>query len=142
MSADLAPRRSVLFGSRAACARSGHHARVVFGAHVVLYSSDADADRAFLSEVFGFDFTDAGGGWLIFGLPPAEVAVHPAESHGSELYLMCHDLGAERQKLAAHGVVCSEVEEARWGSVIKIRLPGGGELGLYQPRHPTMVDEP
>jgi hypothetical protein len=64
--------------------------------------------------VLGFDFTDAGGGWLIFGLPPAEVAVHPAESHGSELYLMCRDLDAERQKLAAHGVVCSEVEEARW----------------------------
>jgi catechol 2,3-dioxygenase-like lactoylglutathione lyase family enzyme len=115
---------------------------VVFGAHVILYSSDADADRAFLSNVLGFDSTDAGGGWLIFGLPPAEVAVHPAESHGCELYLMCRDLEAERQKLAAQGVACSEVEEARWGSVTKIRLPGGGELGLYQPRHPTMIDEP
>jgi catechol 2,3-dioxygenase-like lactoylglutathione lyase family enzyme len=115
---------------------------VVFGAHVVLYSSDPDADRAFLSEVFGFDFTDAGEGWLIFGLPPAEVAFHPAQSHGTELYLMCRDLDAERRKLAVRGVACSEVEEARWGSVTMIRLPGGGELGLYEPRHPTMVDEP
>jgi catechol 2,3-dioxygenase-like lactoylglutathione lyase family enzyme len=115
---------------------------VIFGAHVVLYSSDADADRAFLSEMFGFDFTDAGGGWLIFGLPPAEVAVHPAESHGSELYLMCRDLDAEMQRLTAQGVACSNVEEARWGAITKIRLPGGGEVGLYQPRHPTMVDRP
>ena len=122
--------------------RSGQYACVIFGAHVVLYSSDADADRAFLSEVFGFDFTDAGGGWLIFGLPPAEVAVHPAESHGSELYLMCSDLDAEMQRLTAQGVACSNVEEARWGAVTKIRLPGGGEVGLYQPRHPTMVDRP
>jgi len=115
---------------------------MVFGAHVVLYSSDADADRAFLGEVFGFDSTDVGGGWLIFGVPPAEVAVQPAESHGSELYLMCRDLDAEMERLTAQGVACSKVEEARWGSVTKIRLPGGGELGLYQPRHPTMVDKP
>jgi hypothetical protein len=81
-------------------------------------------------------------GWLIFGLPPAEVAVHPAESHGSELYLMCRDLDAEMQRLTAQGVACSNVEEARWGAVTKIRLPGGGEVGLYQPRHPTMVDRP
>jgi hypothetical protein len=127
---------------RAACARSGHYAWVIFGAHVVLYSSDADGDRSFLSEVFGFDFTDAGEGWLIFGLPPAEVAVHPAESPGSELYLMCRDLDAEMRRLTGRGVACSNVEEARWGTVTKIRLPGRGELGLYQPRHPTMVDQP
>jgi catechol 2,3-dioxygenase-like lactoylglutathione lyase family enzyme len=114
---------------------------MVFGAHVVLYSSDAEADRAFLGDVLGFDSTDAGGGWLIFGLPPAEVAVHPAESPGAELFFMCRDLATEMERLAARGVKCSAVEEARWGSVTKIRLPGGGEVGLYQPRHPTMVDD-
>lgn len=112
---------------------------MIYGAHVVLLSSDADADRAFLSDVLGFDHVDAGGGWLIFGLPPAELALHPAESAGAELYLMCDDLESEMRSLAARGVTCSQVEEARWGSVTKIRLPGGGEVGLYQPRHASMV---
>jgi len=115
---------------------------MVFGAHVILYSSDADADRAFLADTFDLESTDAGAGWLIFGLPPAEIAVHPADQHGVELYLMCRDLPAEMQRLTARGVKCSEVEEARWGSVTKIPLPGGGEIGLYQPRHPTMVEQP
>ncbi len=113
---------------------------MIFGAHVVVFSSDAEADRAFLSDVLGFEHVDAGGGWLIFGLPPAELAVHPADSAGAELYLMCDDLAAEMRALGARGVDCSEVEEARWGSVTKIRLPGGGEVGLYQPRHATMVE--
>lgn len=112
---------------------------MVFGAHVVVYSNDADADRAFLAEVLGFESVDAGGGWLIFALPPAEAAVHPAAAPGAELFLMCDDLVAEIAALADRGVVCSEVEEARWGSVTKIRLPGGGELGLYQPKHPTAI---
>jgi catechol 2,3-dioxygenase-like lactoylglutathione lyase family enzyme len=114
--------------------------RMIYGSHVVLFSRDADADRAFLSEVLGFDHVDAGGGWLIFGLPPAEAAVHPADAPGAELYFMCDDLESEMRALAAKGVACSEVEEARWGSVTKIRLPGGGEVGLYQPRHPAMVE--
>ena len=113
---------------------------MIFGAHFIVFSSDADADRAFLSDVLGFDHVDAGGGWLIFGLPPAELAVHPAESAGSELYFMCDDLETEMRSLAERGVHCSKVEEARWGSVTKIRLPGGGEIGLYQPRHATMVE--
>jgi hypothetical protein len=111
----------------------------MFGAHVVVYSNDADADRIFLAEVLGFTSVDAGGGWLIFALPPAEAAVHPAETPGAELYLMCDDLSEEMAVLAARGAVCSEVEEARWGSVTKIRLPGGGEIGLYQPKHPTAI---
>lgn len=115
---------------------------MVFGVHVVLYSSDADADRVFLAEAFGLSSTDAGGGWLIFGLPPAEIAVHPAEEHGFGLFLMCHDLAAEMLRLAALGVECSNVEEARWGSITKITLPGGGEIGVYQPRHPTVVGDP
>jgi catechol 2,3-dioxygenase-like lactoylglutathione lyase family enzyme len=112
---------------------------MVFGAHVVVFSSDADADRTFFADVLGFDSVDAGGGWLIFELPPAEVAVHPAESPGCALYLMCHDLEAEMQRLAAAGVTCSEVEEARWGSITMVTLPGGGEVGLYQPRHATAI---
>jgi len=120
--------------------RSGQSGLVIFGAHFIVYSSDPDADRAFLSDVLGFDHVDAGGGWLIFGLPPAEVAVHPAETSAAELYLMCDDLAAEMRALGERGVDFSEVDEARWGSVTKIRLPGGGEVGLYQPRHATMVE--
>jgi catechol 2,3-dioxygenase-like lactoylglutathione lyase family enzyme len=112
---------------------------MIYGSHVVLFSTDADADRAFLADVLGFEHVDAGGGWLIFGVPPAEAAIHPAEAPGAELYFMCEDLVAEMGTLAAQGVQFSEVEEARWGSVSKIRLPGGGEVGLYQPKHEAMV---
>jgi len=111
---------------------------VIFGAHVIVYSNDADADRAFFRDVLGFSSVDAGHGWLIFALPPAEVAVHPAEGNlGHELFLLCDDLQAEIAALGAKGVPCSAVAEARWGSVTKIRLPGGGEVGLYQPKHPV-----
>jgi hypothetical protein len=120
--------------------RSGQSGSMIFGAHFIVFSNDADADRAFLADVLGFDYVDAGGGWLIFGLPPAELAVHPADNAGAELYLMCDDLATEMQTLGERGIHCSEVEEARWGSVTKIRLPGGGEVGLYQPRHATMVE--
>src|SRR5208282_5646028 len=116
---------------------------MIFGAHVVLYSEDAEADRAFLSDVLGFRSVDAGHGWLIFALPPAEAAVHPAdENERPELYFMCDDLRAEIAALAEKAVHCSEVGEARWGSITKIRLPGGGEVGLYQPRHPTALNIP
>ena len=111
---------------------------MIFGSHVIVYSEDAAADRGFFREVLGFSSVDAGNGWLIFALPPAEVAVHPAEGTSSTaLYLMCDDLEAEMSALGAKGVTCSHVEEARWGSVTKIALPGGGEVGLYQPRHPV-----
>jgi hypothetical protein len=113
---------------------------MVFGAHLILYSADAEADRAFLAEVFELDSVDAGGGWLIFALPPAEVAVHPADAPAAELYLMCDDLAAEMDRLAARGVTASAVEEAGWGSMTKVRLPGGGEIGVYQPRHPVAID--
>lgn len=113
---------------------------MIHGAHVTLYSKDAVADRAFLRDVLGFASVDAGHGWLIFALPPAEVAVHPAEENGRpELYLMCGDLRAEMSALAEKGVHCSDVQEARWGSITKIRMPGGGEIGLYQPKHPTAL---
>ncbi len=113
---------------------------MIFGAHVILYSQDAAADRAFFQDVLGFLSVDAGHGWLIFALPPAELAAHPAEENGRhELYFMCDDLQSEMSALAEKGVHCSEVQEERWGSLTRIRLPGGGEVGLYQPRHPSAV---
>jgi len=121
-------------------AQIGQYVVVVFGAHLVLYSQDAEADRRFLAESIGLDSVDAGHGWLIFAMPPSEVAVHPAEAAGAELYLMCDDLAAEIAALADRGVACSAIEEARWGSITKIALPGGGEIGLYQPRHPLAID--
>jgi hypothetical protein len=113
---------------------------LIFGAHVIVYSKDAAADRAFFRDVLGFSSVDAGHDWLIFALPPAETAVHPAEENaGHELYLVCDDLNAEIAALGRKHVQCSKVEEAKWGSVTKIRLPGGGEVGLYQPKHPLAL---
>lgn len=113
---------------------------MIFGAHVIVYSKDAEADRAFLRDVLGFTSVDAGRGWLIFALPPAEAAVHPDEANGRhELYLMCDDLAAEIAALEKKGVACSAVHNERWGSITMIRLPGGGELGLYQPKHPIAI---
>ena len=113
---------------------------MIFGAHVIVYSKDAEADRAFFRDVLGLKSADAGHGWLIFALPPAEAAFHPGEVNDvCELYLMCDDVKAEMLVLRDRGVECSEVKEARWGSITKIRLPGGGQLGLYQPKHPTAL---
>ena len=101
---------------------------------------NAKADRAFFRDVLQFASVDAGHGWLIFALPQAEAAVHPSDESGiQEVYFMCDDLKAEMASLAKKNVECSEVQEARWGSITKMRLPGGGEVGLYQPRHPTAL---
>ena len=111
---------------------------MMFGAHVILYSKDAAADRAFCRDVLGFASVDAGHGWLIFALPPAELAVHPAEElERHELFFMCDDLKSEIVALEEKGVRVTAVQEARWGSIAKIHLPGGGEVGLYQPKHPS-----
>jgi catechol 2,3-dioxygenase-like lactoylglutathione lyase family enzyme len=117
---------------------------MIFGAHVIVYSKDAMADRAFLREVLGFSSVDAGNGWLIFALPPAEMAVHPAAENGRhELYFMCDDVKAEIAALGEKGVACAGVQEEAWGSVTNIPLPGGGEVSLYQPKHPlTMTVAP
>jgi catechol 2,3-dioxygenase-like lactoylglutathione lyase family enzyme len=113
---------------------------MIFGAHTVVYSKDAEADRRFFREVLGVESVDAGHGWLIFALPAGELAVHPAEENGShELYFMCDDLQAEIATLGEKGVRCTEVQEARWGSITKVRLPGGGAVGLYQPNHPLAI---
>jgi catechol 2,3-dioxygenase-like lactoylglutathione lyase family enzyme len=113
---------------------------MISGAHVVIYSKDAEADRIFFRDVLGFASVDAGHGWLIFAMPPAEAAFHPSDANDvHELYFMCEDLTAEMAALAEKGVRCSDVQEARWGSITKIQLPGGGKVGLYQPKHPTAI---
>jgi catechol 2,3-dioxygenase-like lactoylglutathione lyase family enzyme len=123
---------------------------VITGAHFLLYTADADADRAFLRDVLGLRAVHAGGGWLRFGLPPAELGVHPgdgafAQTHaghsmlGTLLYLMCDDLPSTIADLESKGVRCSEVEAAPWGRKTTIPLPSGGEIGLYEPRHPTAL---
>jgi catechol 2,3-dioxygenase-like lactoylglutathione lyase family enzyme len=116
---------------------------MINGAHVILYSQDSDADREFIRDVLGFPHVDAGHGWLIFQLPPAEVAVHPAEAPGHELYLMCDDIEATLAGLAGNGMgaaVPAEVTDQRWGTVATITLPSGAPLSLYQPRHPLARD--
>jgi catechol 2,3-dioxygenase-like lactoylglutathione lyase family enzyme len=113
---------------------------MIIGAHVIVYSKDAEADRAFFRDILGFKSVDAGNGWLIFALPPAEAAFHPDEANDwHELYFMCDDLKAEMSALKKKGVACSDVHNERWGSITKIRLPGGGRIGLYQPKHPTAL---
>ena len=110
---------------------------MINGAHVIIYSKDADADRAFFRDVLNLKWVDAHGGWLIFALPPSEVACHPAEENGKhEFYLMCDDVQATVVELAAKGIPCSEPTDQGWGILTSLTLPGGGQLGLYQPRHP------
>jgi catechol 2,3-dioxygenase-like lactoylglutathione lyase family enzyme len=112
---------------------------VISGVHAVIFTEDAEGLRAFLRDVLGFPSVDAGGGWLIFALPPAELAAHPTDGHTRhELYLMCDDLAATVDELRNKGVeLAGPVTEEAFGLMTAIRLPGGGELGLYQPRHPT-----
>jgi len=121
---------------------------MIFGTHLLLYSRDPEADRAFFRDVLGLCAVDAGEGWLIFAMPPAEAGIHPleeesAQSHaghnllGAALYLMCDDLKAQIAELEKKRVRCTEVQTAPWGIVTTIPLPSGGKIGLYQPRHPV-----
>lgn len=115
------------------------------GAHSIIYSTNAEADRVFLRDVLKLPHVDVGDGWLIFGLPPAEVAVHPSGSNDvHEFYLMCDDVGALVAKLTQVNVACSPVENLGWGLRTNVTLPGGGKLGIYQPRHarPPSVGAP
>jgi catechol 2,3-dioxygenase-like lactoylglutathione lyase family enzyme len=124
---------------------------MITGAHVLLYSEDAEADRAFFRDILGFPAVDAGGGWLIFALPAAEAALHPTDGDtrrlihggrgllGAVLYLMCDDLQPYIKSLAAKGVTCSPTEREPWGIKTTIPLPSGGEIGLYQPHHVTAL---
>jgi hypothetical protein len=125
---------------------SGHRkdAAMINGAHAILYSGDADATRATLAKVLGTRSVDAGGGWLIFALPPAELAVHPAEAGGrAELYLLCDDVAATVTALQAEGVeIARPISDQGWGLLTAITLPGGVELGLYQPSTPPRHSRP
>jgi len=123
---------------------------MITGAHFLLYSKAPEADRAFFRDVLGFRMVDIGHGWLIFGLPPSEMAVHPSdggfgqrhaghEMAGVILYLMCDDLAATIASLKDKNVVCTEIDEAEWGVKTTIPLPSGAEIGLYQPKHKTAI---
>lgn len=115
---------------------------MINGAHIILYSIDAEADRVFIRDVLGFAGVDAGDGWLIFKLPPAEIAVHPTDGPGKhEFYLMCDDLEKTLADLTARGVTISHpVSNQSWGLLASIQLPSGSELSIYQPHHPTAYD--
>jgi hypothetical protein len=132
-------------------ARRQYTAAMIAGAHFLLYSKDPEADRAFFKTVLKFSSVDLGDGWLIFALPPAELAVHPGDGEfvqmhaehpmlGGLLYLMCDDLGSVIGLLKTKGVVCADPMEAEWGMSTSVRLPSGGEIGLYQPTHSTMIE--
>jgi hypothetical protein len=108
---------------------------MISGAHAILYSTNPEADRAFLRQVLGLPHVDVGGGWLIFGLPPAEVAVHPAEESRHELYLLCDNVAAFVAEMATRNIACAPITDQRWGLLTEVVLPGGGRLGVYEPRH-------
>jgi catechol 2,3-dioxygenase-like lactoylglutathione lyase family enzyme len=124
---------------------------MVTGVHVLIHTSNPDADRVFFRDVLGFKFVEVGHGWLIFALPPAEAAFHPIDTGasgaqhaedpmlGAVIYLMCDDLKATIAALSAKGVACTEIEEASWGIRTTVRMPSGGEIGLYQPTHETAL---
>ena len=109
---------------------------MIVGAHSIIYSRDADSDRTFLRDVLGLSSVDAGDGWLIFALPPAEVAVHPShENDVHEFYLMSDDVARLAARLRKQRIACSPVEDRGWGLLTRVTLPGGGTLGIYEPRH-------
>jgi hypothetical protein len=110
---------------------------VISGAHAIIYSKNAQADREFFRDVLKFSHIDIGDGWLLFTLPPTELAVHPARKNGThELYLTCDDIKGVVRRLKQKKIKCSVPSEHDWGTLVMIELPGGGELGLYQPKHP------
>lgn len=124
---------------------------MIIGAHFLLYSKNPEADRAFFRDVLGFPAIDVGGGWLIFAMSPAEAAIHPldgefSQGHGGHqllgavLYLMVDDLNGYVAMLKKKGVQCTEIEQADWGVKTTIPMPSGGEIGLYEPRHPTALN--
>ena len=109
---------------------------MIIGAHSVIYSRNPEADRAFLRDVMRLSNVDVGGGWLIFGLPPSEVAVHPgAEDGAHEFYFMCEDVAAFVAEMARRGIACDAPQDQGWGILTQLTLPGGGKVGVYQPRH-------
>ncbi len=111
---------------------------MINGAHVVIYSKDPEADRAFFRDVLKFPSVDAGHGWLIFAMPPLEAAFHDSETNDRhELYLMCDDLESTLQELRSKGVRVAGIIQQRWGKLASFALPGGGKISLYEPSHPS-----
>jgi hypothetical protein len=111
---------------------------MLHGAHVIVYSKDHKADLAFFRDTLKLPHVDVGHGWLIFALPPAEIAVHPSErGDAHELYLMCDDVRAFVAEMNGRGLACAPIEEASWGALTRVTLPGGGRVGVYQPKHPS-----
>jgi hypothetical protein len=109
---------------------------MIIGAHSIIYSTNAEADRAFLRDVLKLTHVDVGNGWLIFGLPPSEVAVHPSEKNDvHEFYFMCDDLDAFMTEMKKRGIACDPIQDQGYGLVTQLTLPGGDKLGVYQPRH-------
>lgn len=110
---------------------------MITGAHTILYSSNPEADRAFLQNVLKLSHVDVGHGWLIFGLPPSEIAVHSADTNApSELYLLCDNIESFIQQMTAAKIACEPVQHQRWGHLTQLTLPGGGKIGVYEPLHP------
>ena len=108
----------------------------IIGAHTIIFSTKPEEDRALLRDVLQLPFVDAGDGWLIFGLPPAELAVHPHQRNNVHMfYLMCDDIEKFILEMGQHGIACDEVLTVEWGKLTYISLPGGGKLGVYQPLH-------
>jgi len=140
---DQRLQRGGIVGCRARLGRpaANYSQTMIRGAHLVLYSRNAQADRAFFRDVLDYPFVDAGHDWLIFALPPAELAIHPAEANdGHELYLMCDDVQAFVAQMSAREVVCSQLHRERWGLITHLTLPGGGGLGVYEPTHPSPLN--
>jgi hypothetical protein len=108
---------------------------MITGAHSIIYSKDSEADRNFFRDVLQLTKVDVGQGWLIFGLPPAEVAVHPGENDEHEFCLMCDDVNAFVAEMKTKNIACGDVQDMGWGVLTQLTLPGGGKLGVYQPRH-------
>jgi predicted enzyme related to lactoylglutathione lyase len=114
---------------------------MISGVHAIIYSKQAERLREFFGEVLQYPSVDAGGGWEIFALPPAELAMHPAEDSYHELYLMCDDVHAATKKLQSKGVeLAMPISDRGWGLVTRLKLPSGDQIGLYQPKHPTALD--
>jgi catechol 2,3-dioxygenase-like lactoylglutathione lyase family enzyme len=120
---------------------------VIAGAHTIIFAEDAERAREFLHDVLGFEGIDAGEGWLIFALPPGELAVHPGSGWGRgpghhALFLMCHDIEHTVAELERKGVeFVSPIEDEGWGRIAHFKIPGAGEIGLYEPRHPSPLQE-
>ena len=124
---------------------------MITGAHFLFYSKDPEPDRAFFRDILGFRAVDVGHGWLIFARPRTEVAIHPGSGDfvepqgdhpmfGAVLDLMCDDLASFIKSMDAKNVECSPVTKERWGIKTTMRVPSGGEIGVYQPTHPTALE--